>query len=240
MGQTAGASKLGVVEASVAANVQDWPWVWAIREPEILDWKRKVSRDNQGTVAACQAELPVEILPHLFLGDAKCARNMDRMRALGITHILNAAGISARGPVEEYKAEGIATLEFDAEDEEAYPMLDRHLSAARAFIASARDSDGKCLVHCVAGMNRSGVLVAAEAMLSERMSVLESVAHCRSCRGNAFLWNHSFQEQLVALARNEDLLGPRPGQIDCIVVEEAPSAPSCAPSKPKRSIKDLF
>lgn len=58
-------------------------------------------------------------------------------------------------------------------------------------------------MHCVAGINRSGVLVAAARMLDERTSVLATVKHCRAQRGSTFLWNESFQEQLVALARRE-------------------------------------
>merc|ERR1712014_140519 len=115
------------------------------------------------------------------------------------------------------------------DDEEGYPMLDRHLGSARAFIAAAKSTGGKCLVHCVAGISRSGVLVAAETLLSERMTVLDTVAHCRRCRGNAFLWNNSFQEQLVSLARKEGLLGASPGQAGSIVSEVPPPAPLVMP-----------
>jgi len=218
---------------------RDWPWVWAIQDPEVLDWRCKVPAEDQRTVTALQANLPVSILPHLYLGDAKSARNMQRIRECGITHILNAAGPPARGKSEEYAADGIETLEFDAEDEEGYPMLEKHLESALAFIASAKNSGGKCLVHCVAGISRSGVLVAAVAMLSERMTVLETVAHCRRQRGNAYLWNHSFQWQLVALARSEGLLGPEPGERDSVVAQKPPTFVAVSKSA-KPSAKDAL
>jgi len=60
-------------------------------------------------------------------------------------------------------------------------------------------------------------------MLSERETVLVTIAHIRKRRGNAFLWNESFQEQLVQLARNEGLLGPKPGSAGSIV--QSASAP---------------
>ena len=110
----------------------------------------------------------------------------------------------------------------DGEDEEKYPMLDRHLQAARAFIGPARRT-GRVLVHCAAGLNRSGVLVAAERMLSTRETVLETVAHCRRARGNMVLCNESFQEQLVALARAHGRLGPAP---------TPPSPPGAVRAKP--------
>jgi len=218
---------------------RDWPWVWAIQDAEVLDWRCRVPEEEHRTLAAMQANLPVPILPHLYLGDAKSARNMERIRECGITHILNTAGPPARGNSEEYDADGIETLEFDAEDEEGYPMLEKHLDSARAFIASAKHSGGKCLVHCAAGISRSGVLVAAEAMLSERMTVLETVAHCRKQRGNACLWNHSFQWQLVALARREGLLGPEPGERHSFVAQKPPVF-MAVPMSVKPSAKDAL
>ena len=35
--------------------------------------------------------LPVVILPHLLLGDAQSAWDVEKLRALGVTHVLNAA-----------------------------------------------------------------------------------------------------------------------------------------------------
>mmetsp|Transcript_46315 Transcript_46315/g.92870 ORF Transcript_46315/g.92870 Transcript_46315/m.92870 type:complete len:121 (+) Transcript_46315:480-842(+) len=118
-------------------------------------------------------------------------------------------------------------------------MLAKHLSEAREFIAAARDSGGKCVVHCVAGINRSGVTVAAEHMLTTRQNVLEVVAHCRKQRGNVFLSNKSFQEELVALARAHDLLGPKPGEQGCIV-KNLPQKPTDRPPAqgPLRTLLD--
>ena len=66
-----------------------------------------------------------------------------------------------------------------------------------------------CLIHCHAGINRSGVLATAHLMLAERLPVLEAVARVKEVRGNV-LCNHSFQSQLVQLARDNGLLGPQP------------------------------
>jgi protein-tyrosine phosphatase len=62
------------------------------------------------------------------------------------------------------------------------------------------------LVHCSQGINRSGVIVAAYLMLHERLPVLQVVQLCASKR-HAFLWNDSFQEQLIELAWHHSLLG---------------------------------
>ena len=158
--------------------------------------------------------MPVEIMPSLFLSDARRAHDVSRLKSLGITHVVNVAGKSAEGPAEEYCAAGINVLNVDADDEEGYPMLEKHLSEVHAFVNETRTGtySGRVVVHCVAGINRSGVILAAILMLDKKLSVLEAVAHCRLARGNCFLWNGSFQTQLVALARSEGLLGPAPGR----------------------------
>uniref|UniRef100_A0A7S1ZK78 protein-serine/threonine phosphatase n=1 Tax=Trieres chinensis TaxID=1514140 RepID=A0A7S1ZK78_TRICV len=140
-----------------------------------------------------------------------------RLDALGITHVLNVGGrMAAIAPAEAYKVAGIAYKIIEADDVDGYPMLGRHFEDAKRFIDAARKDEhngksGACLVHCHAGMNRSGVIVAAYHMLEERANVLNVVGHCRRMRGNVFLSsNNTFQEDLVALARREDLLGPKP------------------------------
>ena len=52
----------------------------------------------------------------------------------------------------------IKQVERDAEDEEGYPMLHNHFEAFEAFVRDARETNehAKVLVHCVAGLNRSG------------------------------------------------------------------------------------
>ena len=93
-----------------------------------------------------------------------------------------------------------------------------HLQECRDFIGLARSQpNGKIVVHCQAGCNRSGLIVAADYMLSYRSNVLETVLHCRKCRGNSFLTNPGFQGQLVALARQNKLVGPAPGTAKCVV-----------------------
>ena len=89
-------------------------------------------------------------------------------------------------------------------------MLENHLEECRAFIQQCRDAGGKCVVHCQAGANRSGVIVAAEIMLTEQKTVIETVCHCRKRRGDTLLCNESFVKDLVQLARKQNLLGPKP------------------------------
>ena len=203
---------------------EDWPWIWALREPAALDWKDRCKDVGEIQLVLGQQCLPVEVAPGLLLASAKEARSLATLEAFSVTHVLNAAGPLQRGPVDEYAARGIAFEELGGEDEEGYAMLESHLDAARAFVAKARP-DGVVLVHCAAGLNRSGVVVAAERMLSTREDVLSTVAHCRRRRGNMFLCNESFQAQLVALARTSGLLGPEPGHEGSVVPKFPPPKP---------------
>jgi hypothetical protein len=176
---------------------RDSPYIVAMRE--ILEVPCSVSVD-----------LPVKIMPHLFLGDKRSAGDPHLLDALGITHVLNVAG---RYGVAEAGRDHLSTsshyLQIDAADEEDYPILPRHYREASAFIRRARDAGGRCLIHCYAGINRSGCLAVAELMCSERLPLLESVHRVKEARG-VLLSNEGFQAQLVTFARAQGWLGPAP------------------------------
>ncbi len=187
------------------AERQLQPWVHAVRIVcDKIDVKPR--------------DLPVEILPHLLLGDK---RSCSLIEAFGITHVLNVAGKAARTP--ESSKLGERYKELNGHDEEGYDML-AHQPEASAFIRAAHAANGRCLIHCQAGINRSGALACAELMLHERLPVLEAVNRCKAARGT-ILTNHSFGEQLVRLAKQTDLLGPEP---------TLPPGATAPPKKPPR------
>ena len=213
-------------DAAAQATLEEkhWPYVWAIRESEVLDWKRGLEPEQLQPLAIVQQDMPVEIMSHLYLSDARRARDITTLKAKGITHVLNVAGLEAPSPVKEYEKEGITLLSINADDEEGYRMVENNLVECRAFVDGVKAAGGKCVCHCVAGINRSGVTVAALLLLERsEMTVLEAVAHCRRRRGNAFLWNHTFQRELVALADREGRLGPLPGEEGCCAAEACPT-----------------
>lgn len=216
-----------------------WPWVWAIRDPEQLDWRNKLNSEEITRQARRQSQLPVEILPYIFLGNAHCASNVSELKRMKITHVLNVAGPPSRGPVKEYEEARITYKEIYAEDEEGYPMLKNHFKECRGFIEDAKEEGGRCLVHCVAGMNRSGLIVSATMMLDSNCPVLDVVVHCRTKRGNTFLLNESFQEQLCFLARRKNLLGVQPGEDGSVVCVAAPEYQEFAKKMPQ-NFKQLF
>lgn len=224
-----------------APPLEDRPYLWAIRDPEQLDWKTSKTPQEIDRIATSHLQLPVPIgmaSTGIFLGDAKCARNIPRLRELGITAIVNLAGPASRNYDldQEYLCNGINVLRLEADDEEGYPMLSLHLDTVSDQIEEWRKERSRnVLVHCTAGINRSGVLVAALLMRMEQRNVLDAVKHIRERRGNSFLWNRSFQQQLVAHARALDLLG-----------DPLPHTPKHFPEhmfdsiEPRQMVKNLF
>ncbi|CAJ1961469.1 unnamed protein product [Cylindrotheca closterium] len=206
---------------------EDWPWLWAIWEPENLDWKIGLSDDEIQETARRQAKLPVPITENLFLGNAFSVESIEKLKARGITAVLNMAGPMAlkRKTIRAYKNHGIEYKQIDGDDEFEYPLLQKHWLEAHDFIKSTtKDRTGKCVVHCVAGINRSGLIAAACYMIETQSPVLESVKHVRKQRGNVAICNEGFQAQLVAFARVHDLLGPQPGTEESIVKQAPPPA----------------
>lgn len=152
--------------------------------------------------------LPVTILPHLLLGDQFSAWDANTLKALGVTHVVNCANVANRGLLDHAEL-GIDYLELDAEDSIAYEIMQHHAQASER-VRVCRDGGGVCLLHCQAGINRSGALVAAELIAGERFTLLDAVALLRKARGQVLI-NRSFQIALVRFAKAEGLLGGLPG-----------------------------
>ena len=212
--------------SATAFAAEDWPWVWAIRNPEILDWKRGLSKEAIQSRALQQQNLPVAITENLCLGNAACVQDLELLKLLQVTAVLNMAEPLALRPehIQALKAEGIQYKGIASEDDFEYMLLEKHWEEALEFLELALRSPGaKCLVHCVAGMNRSALIVSAYFMLKTKTPVIETVRHVRLQRGNLALQNEGFQEQLVDLARKHDLLGAAPGTAECSVDQLPPT-----------------
>jgi len=203
---------------------EDWPWVWAIRN--CIDGKGGLSATQVELQEGRQRRLPVKITDQVLLGNVACVERGD-LEELGITAVLNAAGPWAlrKRTVESFKHRCIIYKRLNAEDEPGYHLLQNHWQEACTFINYAtKDGKGKCLVHCVAGMNRSALIVAAHYMLTTKTPVLETVMHIRKQRGNVALCNEGFQQQLVAMARLNGLLGDELGRAGSFVPHAPPPA----------------
>jgi predicted protein tyrosine phosphatase len=124
---------------------------------------------------------------------------LEQLRALGVTHILNAAyGEGYRHvPTTQGDYPGLAFLALALTDIDSQLISHEHLRDAAHFIATALRSGGKVVVHCVEGVSRSTMITLAALMLLERRPVehlLRAVLRRREVYPNT-----GFLAQLLAL-----------------------------------------
>lgn len=164
-------------------------------------------------------KLPCRILPHVYLGSKFEAMDPAVLRRHGITAVLNMAAGSLQSEYDpdalyaplktNAGADGSPPFMYcgiDAEDEPDYELLDAHFDQARKFIDEAGAAGGRVLVHCAAGINRSGAVVVAYTMAHRGMVLLDAVRHVHKRRG-PLCTNEGFQRQLVRWARENRKLG---------------------------------
>ena len=150
-----------------------------------------------------------KVLDHLYIGTYTDAVEVEILKKHGITHIINCVEDTSgyrhqykTGPSfygDEFKYHG-----FMSEDEDSYPIM-QHFEETYGFIEDARLREGKCLIHCMAGINRSGVLAVAYVMVHLNIGPISAAKLVLQARG-MILRNEGFIEQLVKLAAAKNLL----------------------------------
>lgn len=156
--------------------------------------------------ARCYPQIMTKLLDHLYLGSLQNALNVDALKNEGITHVINT--------VDDYFEDGrtkkslygdsFEYLSFNARDQENYPIMD-HFHQCYDFIEDARKKGGKCLIHCIAGINRSGCSATAYVMVHQNVGPISAAQKVFEARG-ALLSNYGFIKQLVRFAVQKDLL----------------------------------
>ena len=206
---------------SRSENDEQIPWAW-IKKIDSLVAQSKSQYIYQ------HHSFPVEILPWLFLSDEESAQNIKLIKSLGVTHVLSLNGTTAhqcRWSTELYHTAGIIHKRIHAVDEEGYEMIHNHWNECCDFLEQVRASENaKIILHCVSGINRSGVIACAAMMIFEQVTVIPAVEFCLEKR-KTLLWNKSFQRQLCSLAAQHDLLGSKPDEFDNSPIVEEPLQP---------------
>lgn len=147
-----------------------------------------------------------KILPFLYLGGEDSATKFSFLKDIGVTHIVNCAEGYCTTGIEFYKKEmaNIKYLGFDAKDEDGYDIM-QHFDDVYTFIEDARKTDGKVLIHCLAGVNRSGALAVGYVMLHNKIGPLSAVNLVARARGS-LLSNETFQLQILMFAKQRNML----------------------------------
>ncbi|XP_072244749.1 dual specificity protein phosphatase 22-B-like [Leuresthes tenuis] len=116
-----------------------------------------------------------KILPDLYLGNVKDARDRELLAKHNITHILSIHDTAA--PV----LEDMTYLCISAADH-SKQNLTQFFRDSIMFIHESRLKGEGCLVHCVAGVSRSVTLVVAYIMTVTSRGWMESLAAVRCAR----------------------------------------------------------
>jgi hypothetical protein len=138
---------------------------------------------------------PSAICPGVYLGSYDDADSFGLLADLGITHVVNCApvnGFGARSFPGELRLQGYC--EIGAEDIAGYNIV-QHFGVVFDFMHRALEEDGKVLVYCAKGMNRSAAVCVEYLMHSQEMSIACAVQAVAEARGR-ILTNESFVEQL--------------------------------------------
>lgn len=116
------------------------------------------------------AAVASEILPFLYIGNQRDASNKERLAELGITHIIN---VTAQLPLH-FESDGSIRYKRLPATDSGSQNLKQYFSEAIEFIDNARDSNGKVLVHCQAGVSRSPTIVLAYLMARTKKGLTET------------------------------------------------------------------
>ena len=143
----------------------------------------------------------------LYLGSIEDARNVDLLKSHNITYIINTVDDETSLSPEETKSlydDSFKYMGFSSEDAMEYPIMD-HFEETHAFIEKARENNAKCLIHCMRGVNRSGVLATAHIMVKNNLGPITAAQIVYKKRG-MLLTNPSFVSQLLFYAKENQHL----------------------------------
>ncbi|XP_063428262.1 dual specificity protein phosphatase 10-like [Mytilus trossulus] len=158
-----------------------------------------------------------EILPFLYLGNERDASNLQRLRELNISHILN---ITSNIP-KYFENQGIKYKRLPASDS-GCQNLRQYFDEAIQFIDEARADGGKILVHCQAGVSRSATATIAYILKHSKMNVMEAYRHVKNKRV-IIAPNFNFMGQLMEFeqclnqGQVQRILQPNIPEIECDV-----------------------
>uniref|UniRef100_A0A3Q3R6Z7 Protein-serine/threonine phosphatase n=2 Tax=Monopterus albus TaxID=43700 RepID=A0A3Q3R6Z7_MONAL len=133
---------------------------------------------------------PVELLPFLFLGSAIHSSRRETLAEAGITAVLN---VSSTCP-NFYEGE-LVYLRLTVEDSLAADIR-AYFYTAIAFIDSVKQSGGRVLVHCQAGISRSATICLAYLMHTQRFRLDEAFDFVKQ-RRHVISPNLAFMGQLL-------------------------------------------
>ena len=112
----------------------------------------------------------------LYMSDIFAAENLEELNRCQITHILTVAARLPPKYPENFKYKVVSI------NDESHEDIKQYFRDAIQFIVESIEQKGRVLVHCAAGMSRSGATVCAYLMYQNQWSFDEAFAYGRSKR----------------------------------------------------------
>ncbi|PAA66250.1 hypothetical protein BOX15_Mlig006006g1 [Macrostomum lignano] len=138
---------------------------------------------------------PTQLLSFVYVGSQSDACDADVMRRHGITHVLN---VSANCVQSQHVPEA-AFMRVPVNDGYSDKLLP-HFKLAFQFLDNVRKSNGRCLVHCLAGISRSPTVAIAYIMQHLGLSQDEAYRFVKA-RRPSISPNFNFLGQLLEFER---------------------------------------
>ncbi|NXQ18321.1 DUS16 phosphatase, partial [Peucedramus taeniatus] len=150
---------------------------------------------------------PTRILPHLYLGCQRDVLNKELMQQNDIAYVLNASNTC---PKPDFIPEShfLRVPVNDSFCEKILPWLDKSVD----FIEKAKASNGRVLVHCLAGISRSATIAIAYIMKRMDMSLDEAYRFVKEKRPTISP-NFNFLGQLLDFEKKLKNQSGQPGHI---------------------------
>lgn len=137
-----------------------------------------------------------EIFPNLFVGNGAAAQNLEYLKLIGVTHVVNMAEGEVSTGARFYQEDSIKYLGVSIADTPS-TNIQTHFEMVTKFIENGIKEGGKVLVHCFMGYSRSATCGIAYLMICEEMSAVQACQTIKAkhvCRPN-----DGFLQQLVDL-----------------------------------------
>lgn len=122
------------------------------------------------------SQLPSKITDHIYLGGFLCSEYEHNLKELGITHILVASST-----LEIHFPEKFEYLRLNLVDDDEENII-QYFEKVYEFLENCFAYGGKALIHCAAGVSRSGACTISYLIKKNKMTTEEALKFVKKGR----------------------------------------------------------
>ncbi|XP_075258613.1 uncharacterized protein LOC142350607 [Convolutriloba macropyga] len=140
-----------------------------------------------------------KLKPYLFVGSEDLSRNLEKMKEIGFTHIVNLATYCPNSFPDNFTYLNVEIFDMPEKD------IKQHFQKIIDFVEVCRNSGGCVYVHCNAGISRAPTCCIAYLMWKDKVTKSVAFEYMRSKRW--VLPNPGFMEQLDQFEKELNQVG---------------------------------